>query len=312
MKTVGVVREQTAAEPSACSELPALAPEAAGEDRVGTRNRVARLILANGPSTAADLATRLGLTPAGVRRHLDALLAEHLIEAREQRVYGHRGRGRPAKVFALTSEGRAVFHHTYDDMAIDALRFIEETGGDEAVGAFARRRFSGLADRYAETLAAADPADRPRLLAEALSADGYAASLRAPGSTERSVSRGASGTAVSEPNAVSEAKAVSGPKAASGKNAGPGAKLALGEQLCQHHCPVQHVAERFPQLCEAETQVFAELLGTHVQRLATIAHGDGVCTTFIPAASVASTGTSTGGRPASVPEPSTSEGEPAV
>jgi predicted ArsR family transcriptional regulator len=57
---------------------------------------------------------------------------------------------------------------------------------------------------------------------------------------------------------------------------------APGEQLCQHHCPVQHVAEQFPQLCEAETQAFAELLGTHVQRLATIAHGDGVCTTFIP------------------------------
>ena len=33
---------------------------------------------------------------------------------------------------------------------------------------------------------------------------------------------------------------------------------------------------------EAETEIFAELLGTHVQRLATIAHGDGVCTTFIP------------------------------
>ncbi|MES4828976.1 transcriptional regulator, partial [Streptomyces anthocyanicus] len=55
-----------------------------------------------------------------------------------------------------------------------------------------------------------------------------------------------------------------------------------GEQLCQHHCPVAHVAEQFPQLCEAETEFFAELLGTHVQRLATIAHGDGVCTTFIP------------------------------
>ena len=33
---------------------------------------------------------------------------------------------------------------------------------------------------------------------------------------------------------------------------------------------------------EAETEVFARLLGTHVQRLATIAHGDGVCTTYIP------------------------------
>lgn len=57
-----------------------------------------------------------------------------------------------------------------------------------------------------------------------------------------------------------------------------------GEQLCQHHCPVAHTAEQFPQLCEAEAEVFSRLLGTHVQRLATIAHGDGVCTTFIPRA----------------------------
>jgi predicted ArsR family transcriptional regulator len=56
-----------------------------------------------------------------------------------------------------------------------------------------------------------------------------------------------------------------------------------GVQLCQHHCPVAHVAEEFPQLCEAETQVISRLVGTHVQRLATIANGDGVCTTHIPA-----------------------------
>jgi len=59
--------------------------------------------------------------------------------------------------------------------------------------------------------------------------------------------------------------------------------VGAGAQLCQHHCPVSHVAAEFPQLCEAETAAFADLLGTHVQRLATIAHGDGVCTTHIPA-----------------------------
>ena len=37
-----------------------------------------------------------------------------------------------------------------------------------------------------------------------------------------------------------------------------------------------------PELCAAETRVFARLLDSHVQRLATIAHGDGVCTTHIP------------------------------
>jgi predicted ArsR family transcriptional regulator len=55
-----------------------------------------------------------------------------------------------------------------------------------------------------------------------------------------------------------------------------------GQQLCQHHCPVAHVAARFPELCEAETVAFAELLGTHVQRLATIARGDAACTTHVP------------------------------
>ncbi|GAB3810279.1 transcriptional regulator [Micromonospora zhanjiangensis] len=61
--------------------------------------------------------------------------------------------------------------------------------------------------------------------------------------------------------------------------------IATGGQLCQHHCPVAHVAAEFPQLCEAETAVISRLIGTHVQRLATIAHGDGVCTTHIPAQS---------------------------
>jgi len=56
-----------------------------------------------------------------------------------------------------------------------------------------------------------------------------------------------------------------------------------GPQLCQHHCPVRHAAARFPQLCEAETEAFEELLGSHVLRLATIARGDGVCTTLVPA-----------------------------
>ena len=58
--------------------------------------------------------------------------------------------------------------------------------------------------------------------------------------------------------------------------------ISGGGQLCQHHCPVAHVAAEFPQLCEAETAVIGRLVGSHVQRLATIAHGDGICTTHLP------------------------------
>ncbi|CAL9273370.1 hypothetical protein SUDANB5_01827 [Streptomyces sp. SudanB5_2050] len=206
-----------------------------------TRNRVARSILDHGPSTVAELAGRLGLTQAAVRRHLDALVADDVVEAREQRVYGARTRGRPAKVFALTDCGRDAFDQSYDKLAADALRWIaEQEGGEKAIAAFARARIAGQAGAYRKAVESAPPEKRTEALAKALSADGYAAVARSAPRPQQ------------------------------------------GEQLCQHHCPVAHVAEQFPQLCEAETEFFAELLGTHVQRLATIAHGDGVCTTFIP------------------------------
>jgi len=46
------------------------------------------------------------------------------------------------------------------------------------------------------------------------------------------------------------------------------------------------VAAQFPQLCEAEAEAFGRLLGVHVQRLATLAHGEHVCTTHVPNAPV--------------------------
>lgn len=217
-------------------------PATAGDaydPHAGTRERVARTILENGPSTAAALAQRLGLTPAAVRRHLDTLLSDGMIDAREPRVYGHRGRGRPAKVFSLTEAGRDAFEQAYDDLAVSALQFLVQTGGEKLVAEFARQRIAALEERYRPVVEAARPGERAEALARVLTSDGYAASAQS-------------------------------------------SPVAPGEQLCQHHCPVAHVAEQFPQLCEAETEAFARLLGTHVQRLATIAHGDGVCTTHIP------------------------------
>jgi predicted ArsR family transcriptional regulator len=199
---------------------------------------VARTILENGPSTAADLARRLDLTPAAVRRHLDHLALEGVVESREPKVYGARGRGRPAKVFALTEAGRDSFDQQYDDLAVQAMRFLAETQGEDAVVEFARRRVSFVERDYAAVMAAEPDLTPAEALARVFTQNGYAASVR-----ELPV---------------------------------------VGEQLCQQHCPVSHVAHEFPQLCEAETEAIAAVLGTHVQRLATIAHGDGVCTTCIP------------------------------
>ena len=118
----------------------------AGTER-GTRARIARLILEHGPASAAGLSGRLGLTPAAVRRHLDNLLADGMIEAREARCYGSRGRGRPARLFAITDAGRSAFEHAYDDLATSALRFLAERAGPGAVAEFARRQVADLEEQ---------------------------------------------------------------------------------------------------------------------------------------------------------------------
>src|SRR3954468_12428328 len=207
-----------------------------------TRDRVSALLLEHGPQTATELAGRLGVSPAAVRRHLDALVATGRVDERPTRD-AHRGRGRPARRFHLTDAGRSVFPHAYDDLALTALRYVADSGGADAVRSVAEQQLTGLEERcstaveQAVNTPAGAPVDRAQALAAALTAEGYAAT----------------------------ASAISG-----------------GGQLCQHHCPVAHVAAEFPQLCEAETAVIGRLVGTHVQRLATIAHGDGICTTHIP------------------------------
>jgi predicted ArsR family transcriptional regulator len=242
--------QRAAASPRPGAELSARVSAQAQSER-GTRARVARLILELGPSTASVIGSRLGLTPAAIRRHLDHLLAEGLIETRTARTYASRGRGRPARLFAITDAGRSAFEHAYDDLASSALRFLAQTAGPAAVEEFARHQVAELERRYGPAVAAAPPGERVQALADALSADGYAASTVAAPAAE---------------------------KAAAGSG---------GDQLCQHHCPVAHVAAEFPQLCEAETEAFSRLLGVPVRRLATIAHGDGICTTHVTCRSLA-------------------------
>ena len=158
-----------------------------------------------------------------------------------------RGRGRPSKVFVITDLGREKFEHSYDDLALSALRFMENLSERDLVSEFAASRADDIERRVAQAVrGAGSQSKKIAALTEFLANEGYAAESKSS---------------------------------------------AVGTQLCQHHCPIAHVASEFEQLCEAETEAFSRVLGTHVQRLATIALGDGVCTTFIPntATSTAST-----------------------
>jgi predicted ArsR family transcriptional regulator len=204
-----------------------------------TRDVVARSILESGPTTAVALAEKLDITPAGIRRHLDSLIAEGVLTSREPyQSSASRSRGRPSKVFLMTDEGREKFEHSYDDLAVAALKFMASKSGSHLVDEFAQTRAADF-ERKGQPIKNSSKSllEKSKMLAKLLTKEGYSATTD---------------------------------------------KMGNGEEICQHHCPIAHVASEFPQLCEAETEAFSKILGTHVQRLATIADGDGVCTTFVP------------------------------
>ncbi|MFW0784979.1 metalloregulator ArsR/SmtB family transcription factor [Gordonia sp. CPCC 206044] len=208
----------------------------AGHHDGQTRAAVVSLLVEDGPLTATEIADRLGISAAGVRRHLDALAEVGDVEASSSG-FGRRGRGRPAKWFQLTATGRGKLRHAYDDLAGAAMRKLRVVGGEAAVEEFARDRIEGIVAKVTPAEESGSVAHTVDEIADALTSAGFSANTR---------------------------------------------EVGTGVQICQHHCPVAHVAAEFPELCEAETAMFTELLGTHVQRLATIANGDCACTTHVP------------------------------
>ena len=213
-------------------------------DDDSTRARVLDLIAEKGPVSAAQLAKVLSLTPAAVRRHITALEDAEQIEVHTPALTGKRGRGRPARHYVLTPKARTSFAEGYSDLANRALRYLSQVAGDKAVDSFAAARGRDLERRYAAVVESAgkDPSERARALADALTLDGYAASVRDVGDGSFAI------------------------------------------QLCQGNCPVRDVAGEFHELCDAETQAISRLVGVPVQRLATLAGGEHVCTTHIPIA----------------------------
>ncbi len=221
--------------------VPASTPAAGEVDDATTRDRVLRLIVELGPISAAELARRLNLTSAAVRRHLTTLELQGQVEARDDVPIAKRGRGRPARKYVAAASAHAQLGSAYAEAALAALAQIKDALGSDGIAAFAEARSEEMRARYGDAMAQAgdDLAARAETLARLLAEDGYAATARPM----------------------------------------PGG-IAL--QVCQGHCPVLHVAEAHHQLCEAETRAFSDLLGVHVQRLATLAGGEHVCTTHIP------------------------------
>lgn len=158
----------------------AQAPGEADATDATTRQRVLQLVASAGPVTAAELAAELRLSAVGIRRHLGVLEADRQIAVHEGVGTGRARRGRPARHYVVTAHGQAALSNSYSELAAQALRYLADVAGADAVESFAVSRVRGLEERYAAAVedGGADVAARAGALARVLATDGYAASTR--------------------------------------------------------------------------------------------------------------------------------------
>lgn len=208
-----------------------------------TRARVVEQ-LRHGAQQVTDLAHALGLSEVAIRRHLQVLEGDGLVEAETVR---RDGPGRPGAQYELTQRAQRLFPDRSGELATELLDYLEGVHGREALHDFLRWWQERQGARYADELAATSGAgegDTVERLAQVLSEDGYFAEAR-------------QGTAP-DGSAVTE--------------------------LTQGHCAIKDAAEAHPELCAYETAMFQQLLGGNVTRRQTIAAGGNACVCEIAAA----------------------------
>lgn len=209
-----------------------------GRTKIPTRDRILETLRRRGPSTAAELARRFRLSSMAIRRHLTALAAEGFLRADGERA----SKGRPARAYTLTPAARGCFPERSGALAMEVLLEIEAVSGRAAVVDALERRGRRVAEAY--RVAMSGPAkQRP---------------VKPPPLEERL-------------RILASLRDGEGYACETERNGGP------RSDLVERHCPVASLAERWPEVCRIEEEVFGRALGVAVARTEHILSGDRCC-----------------------------------
>jgi DeoR family suf operon transcriptional repressor len=142
----------------------------------GQRGAVLTQLKRSQPLTARELAVRLGVSLNAARHHLKELEVEKLVSYQRE----YRGVGAPVFAYRLTPAGEELFPRRYCDALTAMLGAVVEREGRGAAVTLLESYFQLLAGRIRGQLDGVPPAERLRVVARALSEEGYMAEA-APG-----------------------------------------------------------------------------------------------------------------------------------
>ena len=202
-----------------------------------TRDEVVRILHDRGPSSVAEVAEGIGVSPGSVRRHMDIMIAEGLVEMRLER----QPRGRPVTRYFLSEAGEersaAVHYAKLLDRLYPALaRLTTDAVSGQDGRQVLDHVFNGvaveIARSYAPRVNASNLDDRVAQVANVLRAEGILNDVIDEGDSIRL------------------------------RNIG---------------CPYRSTAEGTHAACAADRRTIELLLGESVEQVATIVEGSPTC-----------------------------------
>ena len=130
------------------------------------KDAILGFLKASGQASLADVASHLEVSKQGALRHLEALLAEGLVEKGNE---SHAGPGRPEHVFRLTATAAEHFPHAHRELAGELVKFM----GAAQLERFFVERAARTEARMAAELAGLTLEQKVKRIGELASASGH-------------------------------------------------------------------------------------------------------------------------------------------
>jgi predicted ArsR family transcriptional regulator len=141
------------------------------ENDTSTRKVLMTLMKTKGSLSVNEMAKELGITEMAIRRHLNTLERDGLIEAKLIR----QAMGRPMHLYSLTLLADDLFPKNYHQLTLELLSELETEENDNPVGQLFEGRKQKLLQKYQGRMEGKNLADRVAELTEIQNNNGYMA-----------------------------------------------------------------------------------------------------------------------------------------
>lgn len=139
-----------------------------------TRQEILTMLKKQGPLTVSDMAKTLDITEMAVRRHLNTLERDDLIDTYLVR----QAMGRPTNMYRLSAEAEKLFPRQYSDLTLDFLKDLEVVEGKEIIHQLFERRKDRLSKELEHKLQDKSFDEKVAALAEIQNNKGYMVELQ--------------------------------------------------------------------------------------------------------------------------------------